>query len=82
MCDRPPELCDECFFHNQVLAQIELWENAELRPPGLCSAKHLDEKVPRSLEKLGVNLTQLSDKQAEYIGVGSEGPFKPEAYRY
>jgi adenosylhomocysteinase len=45
--------------------------------------KHLDEKVARlHLDKLGVKLTTLSDKQANYIGVSSEGPFKPDHYRY
>ena len=79
-----PSFVMSASFTNQVLAQIELWENAESYDRQVyVLPKHLDEKVAAlHLEKLGVNLTQLSDKQAEYIGVGSEGPFKPEAYRY
>ena len=79
-----PSFVMSASFTNQVLAQIELWENAESYDRQVyVLPKHLDEKVAAlHLEKLGVNLTQLSDKQAEYIGVGAEGPFKPEAYRY
>jgi adenosylhomocysteinase len=71
-------------FTNQVLAQIELWtggtkyENRVYVLP-----KHLDEKVAAlHLDKLGVHLTQLNDRQAAYIGVPVEGPFKPDHYRY
>jgi len=71
-------------FTNQVLAQIELWsyhdkyENAVYTLP-----KHLDEKVAQlHLGKIGVELDELSEKQADYIGVPKEGPFKPEYYRY
>ncbi len=69
-------------FTNQVLAQMELWQNDhEIKVMML--PKHLDEEVARlHLEKLGVKLTKLSDDQAEYIGVKKEGPFKPEHYRY
>ncbi len=69
-------------FTNQTLAQIDLWQNrykvGVYRLP-----KKLDEEVARlHLEQLGVKLTQLSEKQAAYIGVTAEGPFKPEHYRY
>jgi adenosylhomocysteinase len=75
-------------FTNQVMAQIELWTNARegtgKYPIGVyVLPKHLDEKVARlQLTKLGATLTELSDKQARYIGVGKEGPFKPDTYRY
>lgn len=71
-------------FSNQVLAQIELWNNhAKYDKKVYVLPKHLDEKVAAlHLEKLGVKLTKLSKKQADYIGVNVEGPFKPEAYRY
>jgi adenosylhomocysteinase len=71
-------------FTNQVLAQIELWTKAdEYKNDVYVLPKHLDEKVARlHLEKLGVKLTQLNDKQAAYIGVSAEGPFKPDHYRY
>ncbi len=69
-------------FSNQTLAQIELWtgdyETGVYRLP-----KHLDEEVARlHLAQLGVNLTRLTKEQADYIGVPSEGPYKPEHYRY
>jgi adenosylhomocysteinase len=71
-------------FTNQTLAQIELWcrsENYENKVYML--PKHLDEKVAAlHLEKIGVELTELSQEQAQYIGVEVEGPFKPEYYRY
>ena len=71
-------------FTNQVLAQIELWEkSADYERKVYTLPKVLDEKVAAlHLEKLGVNLTTLSNEQAEYIGVGEQGPFKPEHYRY
>ncbi|MFL6768607.1 MAG: adenosylhomocysteinase [Sphingomicrobium sp.] len=71
-------------FTNQVLAQIELWTGADkYRNDVYVLPKHLDEKVARlHLDKLGVKLTQLSEKQANYIGVSAEGPFKPDHYRY
>jgi len=67
-----------------VLAQIELWKNAgSYENDVYVLPKHLDEKVAAlHLDKLGVKLTQLSKKQADYIGVPVEGPFKPEHYRY
>jgi len=75
-------------FANQVMAQIELWTDAKERsgkyPVGVyVLPKHLDEKVARlQLSKLGATLTQLTDKQARYIGVDSMGPYKPDSYRY
>jgi adenosylhomocysteinase len=71
-------------FTNQVLAQIELWTRGDqYQNQVYVLPKHLDEKVARlHLEKLGVKLTTLSRKQADYIGVPQQGPFKPEAYRY
>ena len=71
-------------FSNQVLAQIELWKNSANYKVGVyVLPKHLDEKVAAlHLEKIGVKLTKLTPKQAEYIGVKAEGPFKPEQYRY
>ena len=71
-------------FTNQVLAQIELFtKGGQYKNDVYVLPKHLDEKVARlHLDKLGVKLTTLSDKQAAYIGVSAEGPFKPEHYRY
>lgn len=71
-------------FSNQVLAQIELWTNpGKYENKVYVLPKHLDEKVAAlHLEKLNVKLTTLSKKQAEYIGVSEEGPFKPDSYRY
>jgi adenosylhomocysteinase len=71
-------------FTNQVLAQLELWSNSENYDNKVYMLpKHLDEKVARlHLEKLGVELDELTDDQAEYIGVKREGPFKPSYYRY
>ncbi|HWI84841.1 MAG TPA: adenosylhomocysteinase [Sphingomonas sp.] len=71
-------------FTNQVLAQIELYTNpGQYENQVYVLPKHLDEKVARlHLEKLGVKLTTLTDKQAAYIGVSQQGPFKPDHYRY
>ena len=71
-------------FSNQVLAQLDLWKNRETYKPGVYRlSKELDEEVARlHLEKIGVKLTRLSKKQAEYIGVPPEGPYKSEHYRY
>ncbi|MBK6805641.1 MAG: adenosylhomocysteinase [Betaproteobacteria bacterium] len=75
-------------FANQVMAQIELWTSARQRdgryPVGVyVLPKHLDEKVARlQLSKLGAKLTDLSDKQARYIGVDRSGPYKGDSYRY
>jgi len=71
-------------FSNQVLAQMELWQNADnYKKEVYVLPKHLDEKVARlHLDRVGARVTQLSDEQAEYIGVAKEGPYKPEHYRY
>ena len=71
-------------FANQVLAQIELWIDADKYQNEVYTLpKHLDEKVARlHLEKLGVVLENLSQDQADYISVPVQGPFKPEYYRY
>jgi adenosylhomocysteinase len=71
-------------FTNQVLAQIELWQNsANYKNEVYVLPKHLDEKVARShLEQLGVELTALSPEQAKYLSLPVEGPYKPEHYRY
>lgn len=71
-------------FTNQVLAQLELWENTDKYGNEVYMLpKHLDEKVARlHLAKIGVELSELSTEQADYIGVKKEGPFKPEYYRY
>ena len=69
-------------FTNQVMAQIDLWQNP--KEIGVtCLSKDLDEEVARlHLDKLGAKLTKLSQEQADYIGVPVEGPYKPEHYRY
>ncbi len=79
-----PSFVMSASFTNQVLAQIELWSNAEKYGNTVAVLpKHLDEKVAAlHLEKVGAQLTRLSQKQADYIGVAVEGPFKPEHYRY
>ena len=71
-------------FTNQVLAQIALWTAEEKFPIGVhLLPKKLDEEVARlHLDQLGVKLTTLTEKQAKYLGVPVEGPFKPEIYRY
>ena len=71
-------------FTNQVLAQIELWTGGDkYKNDVYVLPKHLDEKVAElHLEKLGVKLTKLTKKQADYIGVSVDGPFKPDHYRY
>ena len=71
-------------FSNQVLAQIELWQNqGKYENKVYFLPKHLDEMVARlHLKKIGANLTTLSKEQADYIGVKAEGPYKPEYYRY
>lgn len=71
-------------FTNQVLAQIELWTKASEYTVGVhVLPKLLDEEVASlHLDKLGVKLTKLTDKQASYLGVPKEGPFKPDHYRY
>jgi adenosylhomocysteinase len=71
-------------FSNQTLAQLDLWKNRDAYKPGVYTLpKKLDEEVARlHLEKIGVKLTTLSPKQAEYLGVALEGPYKPDHYRY
>jgi len=83
-----PSFVMSASFTNQVLAQIELWEDSmatsrKYENKVYMLPKHLDEKVARlHLEKIGVKLTKMSKEQADYIGVEQEGPFKPEHYRY
>ncbi len=71
-------------FANQTLAQLDLWKNKDVYKIGVYTLpKHLDEEVARlHLEKIGAKLTTLTSKQADYIGVPVEGPFKPDTYRY
>jgi adenosylhomocysteinase len=71
-------------FTNQTLAQIELWTNGGSYGTSVhVLPKHLDEKVAMlHLAKLGAKLTTLSKDQADYIGVPTQGPFKPDHYRY
>ena len=71
-------------FANQTLAQIELYTRTEEYPVGVyVLPKHLDEKVARlQLQKLGAQLTELTDTQADYLDVNKAGPYKPEQYRY
>ena len=79
-----PSFVMSASFTNQTLAQIELFTKSdEYENDVYVLPKHLDEKVAAlHLEKLGVQLTELSKKQADYIGVPQEGPFKPDHYRY
>ncbi|MFK0386117.1 adenosylhomocysteinase [Rhizobium sp. RM] len=79
-----PSFVMSASFTNQVLGQIELFtKQGEYKNEVYVLPKHLDEKVARlHLEKLGVRLTELSDVQADYIGVSKQGPFKAEHYRY
>ncbi|MCB9964582.1 MAG: adenosylhomocysteinase [Rhodospirillales bacterium] len=79
-----PSFVMSASFTNQTIAQIELWNHADRYENKVyVLPKHLDEKVAAlHLEKLGVQMTQLSKEQAEYIGVGVKGPFKTDAYRY
>ena len=71
-------------FANQTLAQLDLWKNRDsYKPQVYVLPKKLDEEVARlHLEKIGVKLTKLSQKQADYIGVPVEGPYKADHYRY
>ena len=71
-------------FTNQVIAQVELFtRTADYKRKVYTLAKHLDEEVARlHLDKLGAKLTRLSDKQAEYLGIPADGPYKPDHYRY
>ena len=71
-------------FANQTLAQLDLWKKKDTYKVGVYTLpKHLDEEVARlHLEKIGVKLTTLSPKQAAYLGVSPDGPYKPDTYRY
>ncbi len=79
-----PSFVMSASFTNQVLAQIELWENHKnYENKVYVLPKHLDEKVATlHLGRLGAKLTQMTPKQAEYLGIDSKGPFKAESYRY
>ncbi len=79
-----PSFVMSASFTNQVLAQLELWNNHEKYECKVYTLpKHLDEKVARlHLEKIGVQLTELSTEQADYLGLPAQGPYKPEHYRY
>jgi adenosylhomocysteinase len=79
-----PSFVMSASFTNQTLAQIELWNNNDQYENKVyVLPKHLDEKVAAlHLEKVGAKLTKLSKEQADYIGVGKEGPFKSDSYRY
>ncbi|MBU4137453.1 MAG: adenosylhomocysteinase, partial [Alphaproteobacteria bacterium] len=79
-----PSFVMSASFTNQTLAQIELWTNAKSYENQVYTLpKHLDEKVAMlHLGKLGAKLTTLSKEQADYISVPTEGPFKPDHYRY
>jgi len=71
-------------FTNQVMAQMELYSNGEnYKNEVFVLPKQLDEKVARlHLQKIGVHLTELTPEQAEYLGIPTEGPYKPNHYRY
>ncbi len=79
-----PSFVMSASFTNQVLAQMELWNNSKNYSKDVyILPKHLDEKVARlHLDRIGVKLTKLEKDQADYIGVTPDGPFKPEHYRY
>ena len=79
-----PSFVMSASFTNQVIAQIELWQNkGKYKNKVYTLPKHLDEKVAKlHLEKVGAKLTKLTKEQAEYINVSQEGPFKSDAYRY
>ncbi len=71
-------------FTNQVLAQIDLWQNKDKYEAKVyCLPKYLDEEVARlHLERIGVKLTKMTKEQSEYLGIPIEGPYKPDHYRY
>jgi len=79
-----PSFVMSCSFTNQVMAQIELWENnSKYEKQVYVLPKHLDEKVALlHLDKLDAKITNLTEEQAEYIGVSTTGPFKKDTYRY
>jgi adenosylhomocysteinase len=77
---RTPQASRLCY----PVAQLDLWKNRDTNKVGVYRLpKHLDEEVTRlHLERIGVKLTKLTKKQADYLGVPTEGPYKPEHYRY
>jgi adenosylhomocysteinase len=79
-----PSFVMSASFTNQVIAQIELWQNSKnYKNEVYVLPKHLDEKVARlHLDKLGAKLTKLTAEQAEYLDMKVEGPYKPDNYRY
>ena len=79
-----PSFVMSASFTNQVIAQLELWDNSAAYDKEVyVLPKHLDEKVAAlHLEKLGVNLTQMTKEQADYLGLDQAGPYKPDHYRY
>jgi len=79
-----PSFVMSASFSNQVLAQLELWKQRDTTKPGVTVlSRNLDEEVARlHLEKIGVKLTKLSKKQAAYLDINVDGPFKPDYYRY
>jgi adenosylhomocysteinase len=79
-----PSFVMSASFSNQTLAQLDLWANKDTNKPGITILpKHLDEEVARlHLEKIGVKLTTLTAKQAAYLSVPVEGPYKADHYRY
>ena len=79
-----PSFVMSASFTNQVMAQLELWNSADSYEKKVyVLPKHLDERVARlHLEKLGVRLSRLTDEQSEYLGIPTEGPYKPDHYRY
>ena len=85
MCIRDsPSFVMSASFTNQVIAQIELWNNStKYEKKVYVLPKHLDEKVAiLHLKKVGAKLTKLSKDQADYISVDTKGPYKPDTYRY
>ena len=79
-----PSFVMSASFTNQVMAQLELWNSADsYQNKVYILPKHLDERVARlHLDKLGVRLSRLTDEQSEYLGIPTEGPYKPDHYRY
>ncbi|MBF0361679.1 MAG: adenosylhomocysteinase [Oligoflexia bacterium] len=79
-----PSFVMSCSFSNQTLAQLDLWSKKNNNPVKLTNlSKKLDEEVARMhIGKIGVKLTELTEKQASYIGVSKDGPYKPDHYRY
>jgi adenosylhomocysteinase len=79
-----PSFVMSASFTNQTLAQIEIWTNpTKYKKEVYTLPKFLDEKVARlHLDKIGVKLTKLNDKQSDYLGIPVQGPYKPDQYRY